>query len=514
MTTHDRVIELGAAAFDFRLTPRERDDLERHLATCSRCRGELEGMADDVRRLEARRGHRLSPSRAEAIRRSIERPASGFNPAMLLVAAALLLLATWAAATVGAQLLRQLDERLAVDLVPNPTTIPSPENAEPASAWQLTARGKVAEPIPFDPVAVVRTPTGWTAIGNRSCTGNQDLGFDCVIPIAASTTGEAWVPAGSIALGGPWLPPMSGPEIGALDAAAGPDGLVVVGFDVQGDAIGHDGVQRATTNGTAWWSSDGVTWEAQRLGDGARPATVIWSPSGWLIGGVRYGDTKPVGAIWTSVDGHSWTVVGDAAVNDIGGYVDTLEDPAAGGIHTFVVDGDLTVAGGQVCTENGLPCASAAWVSEDGLSWTRADALPTGDYVTDLVAVDDAFVAAVRVCTDGAECTTAILRSTDGRAWQTVAGPSGLNEAMAVSDGTLVLAAGEYRSLDVLVTADGLEWHPLGTVAAPDQANWSPPILVARSGDKVDLLVRIDPVDDAESEADVWTGLWEIAPVP
>jgi len=514
MTSHDRAIELGAAAFDFRLTLDERNDLDRHLATCAECRGEIEGMADDARRFEARRTPRLSPSSAAAIRRSIERPAAGINPAMVLVAAVLLLIATWAAATVGAQLLRQLDERLSFDPVPSTdVSYPSgsPGTSVPATPWTLDSLGETRG-IPFDAVAVAGSELGWIAVGN-ACAGSWDRGFDCAAAVASSIDGRNWSESGEIGYATRYLPPTSGPEAGIVDVAGGPDGFVAIGYAHTG------GVEPvlAFPEGAAWWSADGSTWAQASPGEGARPAAVFRAAERWLIGGVVYHGTdlvtdRPIGAIWTSVDGRTWTRVEDEVVFDVGGYVDTMEDPAAGGVAGFASNGHVIVAGGQVCADEGLPCTAASWVSADGTSWSRGDELPEGDAMNELVAVGGVFVAGARVCPAQGECTTTILRSTDGRVWRAVAGPLTSGVEIVASEGTAVLVTGEYRTIDVRASADGLRWSELGTVAAPERVNWGTPLLVTRPGGRVDLLIRMDPVDDAASETDGWTALWQIAP--
>jgi hypothetical protein len=88
-----------------------------------------------------------------------------------------------------------------------------------------------------------------------------------------------------------------------------------------------------------------------------------------------------------------------------------------------------------------------------------------------------------------------------------------IHRALIATDDTIVLVSGEYRSLDVRASADGVAWAHLGSVAAPERVNWGAPHLIARPDGGIDLLIRFDPVDPQESEADVWTALWEIAPL-
>ena len=287
-----------------------------------------------------------------------------------------------------------------------------------------------------------------------------------------------------------------------------PEGFVAVGFSRDGGAQ----PVMAIPDGAAWWSADGTTWERTLLEAGARPSTVFRAPDRWLIGGVIYRDAGPIGAIWTSPDGRTWTLVEDAATFDVGGYVDTMEDPASGGIRAFAWNGTVLVAGGQVCADAGLPCVAAAWTSADGATWERVSRLPAGDWIPDVVSVNGTFVATAQRCTE-IPCVAVVFRSDDGRAWSEV--PMDLPETafIASSGTTIVLVTGDYRSRDVRASADGATWTLLGSVSAPEQANWSAPVFVARPDGGIDMLIRMDPVDPRESEADAYTALWEIVPL-
>jgi hypothetical protein len=513
MTTHVRAIEIGAAAFDFGLSAAERHALDSHLASCAACRASLEGMVDDARRITSRPVHRMAPARSAAVRATLGRPRRMMSPAMVLVGAVLLLLATIAAAAVGAEIVRRLDEsRLAEE--PVPSAMPSPDAREGSRlAWALNSVGATAG-IPFQATAVTTSELGWVAVGGMGCVEVGDFQYDCDARIARSSDGRTWETE-AIPITTRYSPPSSGPEAGMDDVAAGPDGFVAIGY---GSVAGELGIR-----GAAWWSADGLTWEMIPLGDGARPSTVFRAPDRWLIGGVVYGNLagasleaadRPVGAIWTSRDGRTWTPIEDAAVFDVGGYVDTMEDPSSGGVLAFAWNGTTLVAGGQVCAEGGLPCTAAAWVSGDGTAWERVGSLPTGDEVEALQSVNGTFVAAARRCPANGDCATVILHSGDGRAWATVPGELRQNPTMTVSEDTLVLVTGEYRSVDIRASADGVTWALVGTVPAPERTNWGAPVLVARPDGRVDMLIRIDPLTEPDTEADVWTAAWEIAPSP
>jgi hypothetical protein len=517
MNAHERALELGAARFDFALSADEQDVVDRHLATCLQCRWDLDGMADDARRIESRPVARMASSRSGAVRAAIERPVPSFRPAMVLVAAALLaLLAMAMAAVVGAELERRIEQtRLAVEPAPSGSAAPSPgTTAAVPVAWHLTSVGATPG-IPFQASAVASSELGWIAVGERSCVRTGAERYDCAAPVVRSDDGRAWTRAGTLPLATAYVPVTSGPEPGIVDLAAGPDGYVAVGLARDGGAAPVMGVG----DGAAWWSADGLTWERTLLDEGARPSTAFRAHDRWLIGGVIYRgvdlvNDRPIGAIWTSTDGRTWTRVEDDAAFDIGGYVDTMEDPGAGGVAAFAWDGETIVAVGRACAEAGLPCRMAAWRSGDGTAWERVTSLPSGDGMGGIVAVNGTFVATAHRCPATGDCATVVLHSQDGRAWEVVPAELALDAAMTVSDGTVVLVTGQYRSLDVRASADGATWTLLGAVPAPERVNWGAPVLVSRRDGGVNLTIRIDPLTEPDTDADVWTSLWEITPTP
>jgi hypothetical protein len=427
---------------------------------------------------------------------------------MVLVAAALLLLLGIATAAVGAEIVRRLEEpRLAVLPAPSAVASALPTGVSPvAAAWEMHEVGSTPG-IPFQAAAVASSGLGWIAIGDRSCVKTGEWTYDCAAAVARSDDGRAWSASGTLPYATNYVGPTSGPEAGIVGVAAGPEGFVAVGFARDG---GAEPVM-AIPDGATWWSPDGVTWERSLLGDGARPSVVFRTPDRWLIGGVVYRDSGPIGAIWTSTDGRTWTLLEDAATFDVGGYVDTAEDPGSGQIESIAWNGATLVAGGQVCADSGLPCVAAAWTSADGAGWERVSPLPAAGGMGNVVSANGTFVAIAHRCT-GNTCVALVFRSEDGRSWSEVPMDLPATAQIGSNGKTIVLVTGDYRSRDVLASADGAAWVNLGSVSAPEQANWGSPVLVIRPEDVgvIDLLIRSDPVDPQESEADVWTALWEI----
>ena len=466
MNAHERALELGAARFDFALTPGETDTLERHLATCLQCRWDVDGMADDDRRIGSRPMAWMSPSRSAVLRSTLEAPGRAMSPAMVLVAAAVLVALAIAAAAVGSVIVQRIeDSRLAIEPAPS-SSLPAVVPPSPTPrAWALAEAGQPDPGLVQGPVAVARNDSTWVAVGGSSCVKRTaSTMFDCVVPFATSVDGSSWAASGSVPVAIGYAVASSGPEPGIVDLAAGPDGFVAVGMardPGRKDALG-------ALRGVAWRSADGVTWERVVLDDGARPSAVVHAPDGWLIGGVVYREAGPVGAMWTSTDGRAWTLDDDAAVLDVGGYVDTGEDPSSGGIRAFAFNGPVLVAGGEVCEPTGTPCRPTTWASTDGgATWERSEPLPAGDWLEDLVTANGAFVAVARTCDAIGSCRPVMLRSSDGRSWAEV--PTALPEmqALAANDELVIGIVGAERSLAVWASADGSTWESLALSTAP-----------------------------------------------
>ena len=162
----------------------------------------------------------------------------------------------------------------------------------------------------------------------------------------------------------------SGPEIGMFDVAAGTPGIVAIGYAARPDL-------QATT----WFSPDGTSWERiplalDTIGADAgntlpyRVHAVAWDGRSFVVVGEDRSDWQGFGssiatakaraAVWTSTDGRTWTRVPHAAVFDVGGFIDTTEDPESGGMRDVVAGPDGLVAVGSVCTSKPVGCEPAA----------------------------------------------------------------------------------------------------------------------------------------------------------
>ena len=228
--------------------------------------------------------------------------------------------------------------------------------------------------------------------------------------------------------------PLSGPEVGMFDVAAGRPGLVAVGYTAR------DGMQA-----TAWFSRDGVTWKRRWIGSPnvSRVRAVAWTGTRFVIVGEDRSDlrdwrdlgtAKVRAAVWTSRDGLTWTRVRHTRSLRAGGFVDTSEDPITGGMRDVVAGPDGLVAVGSVCRSATGTCSAAAWASADGRRWSRVAGMPAVGGVLESVARardGSGYVATGRrSCGKRApielpSCTALVATSPDGVTWTRRVFPQG-----------------------------------------------------------------------------------------
>ena len=165
--------------------------------------------------------------------------------------------------------------------------------------------------------------------------------------------------------------------------------------------------------------------------------------SDWQGFGSSLATAKARAAVWTSTDGRTWTRVPHATVFDVGGFIDTTEDPESGGMRDVVAGPDGLVAVGSVCTSKPVGCEPAAWTSPDGTSWERvADVPALSGRLEAIAASDTGYVAVGDVGCDPSHtssppsCAGLVLTSTDGRVWvqQPFEGPAYLRTVTAIGD--------------------------------------------------------------------------------
>ncbi|HTX28299.1 MAG TPA: hypothetical protein VME19_14920 [Streptosporangiaceae bacterium] len=267
--------------------------------------------------------------------------------------------------------------------------------------------------------SVTYGPAGWLAVGGVTGGAAQHP------VVVSSATGSSWQAADAEGA-------FRGPGLFTEEAAAGPGGYVIVGFQViSGRPVA-----------AAWWSAGLTGW--RRAGDAAPGAldgagadeqmlAVTAGPRGFVAVGAD-GD-RP--SAWTSPDGQAWTAV--VLPLPIGTRRAELQHVASDGRAVAAVGTMLTTAG-QV-----LPFAASS--SDGGATWTEtALPVPKGQtFVTALSAAGNSFTATGTFGRTPGHQDVVVWTSADGSAWQEItptgrglAGPGiQVITALTASGGTL-----------------------------------------------------------------------------
>ena len=459
MNAHERALELGAARFDFDLSPGDRQALDGHIASCATCHRELGWMADDAKRLENRPDRRMPVEAATAVRSRLERPARPINLALVMVTAVLVLVAVLATLVVGAAIqLRLEDSRLAVEPVPSSSPVsplPSPTltpaaSVPPQLAWAILPEPAVHPKRGFEH-AFLDSERG-TMIQIRHLEGAPTT------IVASTRDGVAWataevpsggIPAGQSVNGGADWMQLIHRKDGGLDLVASSDGFT---WDRRGrlpDAIGDPWA--SAVNGSvilvcgsgvgpregraecAQSPDDGSTWtrlaELGRVIDMNAIRGVVPLGDGFMM--IIEGPVAGESVALTSDDGIAWTRVAD---------------PVPNAATAVGVIGDTVVAYGATDTEASMASTS------DGMTWTTA-ALPAIDgMVFEFVQVGDIVVAPVlRNQPEGAAYASAFLLSADGTSWVTNEAPTTIADWPSPTflrvDGGLIALGGETGTI-------------------------------------------------------------------
>ena len=151
----------------------------------------------------------------------------------------------------------------------------------------------------------------------------------------------------------------------ARDAIAYSSGFVIVGRDGQPDSLSEVSDPSISPFGVgrpaAWISADGVRWSQATVDGnevaGAGLGKVLAVRTGFVALGVNStADHDGTMTSWTSVDGRTWSIAGDAALPFAG-----TSDPV------YTADGDRAVVLGEAPEGSG----PAAWTTSDGVAWAR-----------------------------------------------------------------------------------------------------------------------------------------------
>jgi hypothetical protein len=232
--------------------------------------------------------------------------------------------------------------------------------------------------------------SGWLAVGG-------------VIAVAAphpvvvgSANGLTWQAADGEAA-------FRGPGLVTEQAAAGPDGYVIVGYRVTSGRMAA----------AAWWSTGLTGWHQAGGTLGAGPgATQMMAVTAGPHGFVAVGLAGDQPAAWTSPDGHNWTEV--RLPLPVGATRAVLQQVASNGRTVAAVGTALTTTGQQV--------PFAARSADGGGIWTEsALPVPSGRaFVTALTAAGRGFVATGTFGATPGHQDVVVWTSADGSAWQAV----------------------------------------------------------------------------------------------
>ena len=351
-----------------------------------------------------------------------------------------------------------------------PAASPQTGSGPVGTAWVRATIPAVADRPVGQVEAVTAGGPGFVAVG-RGCTGDPQR---CEGVVWTSTDGRSWVRApASDALNTGASFPMSGPEIGMFDVAAGGPGIVAIGYAARPDM-----------QATIWFSPDGSSWQRIPLGGTAttRVHAVTWDGQNFvLVGEVRpamasaadIATAKARAAVWTSPDGRTWTRVPDASALDAGGFIDTMEDPSSGGMADVIGGPGGLVAVGSVCRSNPSGCWPAAWTSSDGLTWARVAGVPAASGRLESVAASRAGYVAVgaqacsaaQVASGG--CPALILTSPDGATWtqQAFEQTGGLRTVTRIGD--RLFATAPDGPVTLWTSTDGSTWTPGSASGGP-----------------------------------------------
>jgi hypothetical protein len=221
--------------------------------------------------------------------------------------------------------------------------------------------------------------------------GSDGGGGDVDAAVWTSVDGLTWtrVPHDGAVLGGPGDQSMWG-------IVAGGPGLVAVGSDGGGGDV----------DAAVWTSVDGLTWtrvphDEAVLGGPGDQSMVGVATSG--PGLVAYGSDDVSAVVWTSADGLTWNRV---------------QGVFGGGIMEVA-------AGGPGLVAVGAAGGAAVWISPDGLTWTRVERVetvfddPPSELMAGVLAGGPGLVA-VGYDGVGGDVDAAVWTSVDGLTWTRV----------------------------------------------------------------------------------------------
>lgn len=234
--------------------------------------------------------------------------------------------------------------------------------------------------------------------------------------------------------------------------AQGVDGVVV--------AVGRSGAMPM-----AWTTNDGVRWAAHGIptldtdGTAERMTAVVAGPNGFVAGGSVGPEALDRRArFWTSPDGVAWTPVPDDTQAFANAEVRAIETVREG-----------FVAVGVVGTAQSIR-AAVAWISPDGVSWTRVDD-PAFDEGVAVSVVEAPWGGLLAVGSDVAKRNAVAWTSPDGRDWtrapdepsrQRVGGFAFMTDVVTIGDVAVGIGTTQINQRGAAaswVSSDGTTWQ-------------------------------------------------------
>jgi hypothetical protein len=275
-----------------------------------------------------------------------------------------------------------------------------------------------------------------------------------------------------------------------FSVTAGTSGMVAVG--------GERGPEHESGDGDAavWTSADGTTWslvphdESVLGGEGEQQMVSVTAGGPGLVAvGWDTSSGSQDAAVWTSVDGITWSrVPNDESV--FGGQHDqTMSSVAVGGPGLVAVGADsfLDVDRGQLTGYDDSISVAAVWTSVDGLTWTRVphdETILGGEGNQWMSSVASASVGLVAVGGDWSRAVhhAAVWTSVDGITWSRVPNDESvfggehdqiMNSVTPVGSGLVAVGrawassdsgsfTGHDSSASVWASDDGFTWSWMG----------------------------------------------------
>jgi hypothetical protein len=347
----------------------------------------------------------------------------------------------------------------------------------------------------FDSVAVVTPVGGWSRVPSDEAVfggeGSQTIfsvtaGGPGVVAVGSDGGTGPWDVLGSDTDAAVWTSPdgftwsrvthdetVFGGEDGQVmrSVIVGGPGLVAVGWDGQGILADDPNLEAAI-----WTSVDGYTWsrvphEDDVFGGAWIEAVTVGGPGLVAVGGTGGYNTGSDAAVWTSPDGFTWSrVPHDESVfgTDTGQFI---SDVTAGGPGLVAVGS----GGGIGPWDHNNGTHAAVWTSVDGTTWSRVpndDALlATGGNPAPMLSVAAGGPGLVAVGPDNwtaGQARTPVWTSPDGFTWTRVPDDEAVRGVMfdVIAGGPGLIAVGSgggtNRSTPVVWTSvDGITWTPI-----------------------------------------------------